>query len=76
MRGEKVLEDGKIGHGRIHHLLKVVICELGSDEVSVPELVIMAMVALVHLFLDITHGAVHGEWHAVTQDDGVVDDAL
>lgn len=74
MRSEEVLEDGEIGHGRVHHLLKVIICKLGSDEVSAPELVVAAAAALVQLFLDIAHGTVHGEWHAVARDDGIVDD--
>jgi hypothetical protein len=72
--GEKVLEDGKVRYGRIHLLHEVVIGELGGDEVATPELVLAQATALVQLFLDIAHGAVHGERHAVARDDGVVDD--
>ena len=74
MCSEEVLEDGEICHGRVHHLLKVIICKLGSDEVSAPELVVAAAAALVQLFLNIAHGTVHGERHAVARDDGIVDD--
>jgi hypothetical protein len=48
---EEVLEDREIRNGRVQHLLKLVICKLGSDEISAPELVVAATVALVQLFL-------------------------
>ena len=71
---EEVLEDRKVRHGRIHHLREMVVGELGGDEVAAPELVLAQTAALVQLVLDIAHGAVHGERHAVARDDGVVDD--
>jgi hypothetical protein len=70
---EVVLEDGKVRHGRVHHLREVVVGELGGDEVSAPELLLAPAAALVQLLLDVAHGAVHGERHAVARDDGVVD---
>ena len=71
--GEVVLEDRKVRHGRVHHLRKVVVGELGCDEVAAPEVVLAPAAALVHLLLNVAHGAVHGERHAVARDDGVVD---
>ena len=71
---EEILEDRKVRHGRIHHLREMVVGELGGDEVAAPELVLAQTAALVQLVLDIAHGAVHGERHAVARDDGVVDD--
>ena len=72
--GEVVLEDGKVRHGRVHHLREVVVGELGGDEVPAPEMLLAPAAALVQLLLDVAHGAVHGERHAVPRDDGVVDD--
>jgi hypothetical protein len=72
--GEEVLEDREIRHGRVHHLLKVVVCKLGGDEVAAPEQVVAATAALGQLFLDVAYGAVHGERHAIARDDGIVDD--
>jgi hypothetical protein len=57
---EEILEYREIRHGRVHHLLRVVIFKFGSNEVSAPELVVAATVALVQLFLDVAHGAVYG----------------
>ena len=74
MGSEEILEDRKVRHGRIHHLREMVVGELGGDEVAAPELVLAQTAALVQLVLDIAHGAVHGERHAVARDDGVVDD--
>jgi hypothetical protein len=71
---QEVLEDGEVRHGRVHHLREVVVGELGRDEVPAPELVLGQAPALVHLLLDVAHGAVHGEGHAVARDDRVVDD--
>ena len=71
---KKVLEDGEVRHGRVHHLREVVVDKLGRDEVPAPELLLGQAPALVHLLLDVAHGAVHGEGHAVARDDGVVDD--
>jgi hypothetical protein len=71
---EEVLEDGKVRHGRVHHLREMVVDKLGRDEVPAPELLLGLAPALVHLLLDVAHGAVHGEGHAVARDDGVVDD--
>jgi hypothetical protein len=39
MGAEEVLEDGKVGHGCVHHLREMVVGELGRDEVPTPELV-------------------------------------
>jgi len=74
VRSEVVLEDRKVRHGRVHHLREVVVCEFGRDEVATPELVLAHAAALVDLFLNVAHGPVHGERHAVARDDGVVDD--
>ena len=74
MGSEVVLEDRKVRHGRVRHLREVIVGELGRDEVAAPEVVLASAAALVHLFLDVAHGAVHGERHAVARDDGVVDD--
>ncbi len=71
---EVVLEDGEVGHGRVRHLRKVVVCELGGDEVAAPELVLAHAAALVQLLLDVAHRAVHGERHPVPRDDRVVHD--
>lgn len=74
VRAEEVLEDGKVRHGGVDHLREVVVGELGRDEVPAPELLLGQATALGHLLLDVAHGAVHGEGHAVARDDGVVDD--
>jgi len=74
MGGEEVLENGKVGHGRVHHLREMVVGELGRDEVPAPELLFAQSSAPVHLLLHVAYGAVHGEGHAIARDNGVVDD--
>ena len=39
MSSEEVLQYGKVGHGRVHHLREPVVGELGRDQVPTPELV-------------------------------------
>jgi hypothetical protein len=39
MSSEEVLQNGKVGHGRVHHLREPVVGELGGDQVPTPELV-------------------------------------
>ena len=36
---EEILENGKVGHGCVHHLREPVVGELGGDQVPTPELV-------------------------------------
>ena len=74
MRAEEVLEDGKVRHGRVHHLREAVVGELGHDEVPAPELVLTQASPFVHFLLYVAHRPVRREWHAVARDDGVVDD--
>ena len=73
MRSEEVLENGEIGHGCVYHLCEPVVGELGGNDVPTPELVLAQSAAFVHFLLDVPHGPVHGEGHAVPRDDGVVD---
>jgi hypothetical protein len=39
MSSEEVLQYGKVGHRRVHHLREPVVGELGGDQVPTPELV-------------------------------------
>ena len=71
---KEVLEDGKVRHGSVDHLREAVVGELGRDKVPAPELLLGQSPTLVHLLLDITHGAVHGEGHAIPRDDRIVND--
>ena len=74
MSAKEVLEDGKVRHGSVDHLREAVVGELGRDKVPAPELLLGQSPTLVHLLLDVTHGAVHGEGHAIPRDDRIVDD--
>ena len=71
---KKVLEDGKVRHGSVDHLREAVVGELGRNKIPAPELLLGQTPTLVHLLLDVTHGAVHGEGHAIPRDDRIVDD--
>jgi len=71
---KEVFEDGEVRHGSVDHLREVVVGELGRDKVSAPELLLGQATTLVHLLLDVAHGAVHGEGHTIARDDRIVDD--
>jgi hypothetical protein len=71
---KEVLEDGEVCHGSIDHLRESVVSELGRDKVPAPELLLGQAPTLVHLLLDVAHGAVHREGHAIARDDRIVDD--
>ena len=71
---KEVFEDGEVRHGSVYHLREVVVGELGRDEVPAPELLLGHATTLVHLLLDVAHGAVHGEGHTIARDDRIVDD--
>ena len=63
---KEVFEDGEVCHGSVDYLCEAVVGELGYDKVLTPELLLGQAMTLVHLLLDVTHSAVHGEGHNIT----------
>jgi len=68
---DEILQDGKVGHGSVHHRCErvVVVAEFSNDDVTSPSVLLVEVRAL-----DVANALVDGEGHSIARNGGVVDD--